>query len=36
MGAAVEIYGEFLAADGWEVEGERCIVGLAVVMHNPG
>ncbi len=27
LGAAVEIYCEFLAVDGWKVEGEQRIVG---------
>ena len=27
LGAAVEIYCEFLALDGWQVEGEQRIVG---------
>jgi hypothetical protein len=27
LDAAVEIYCEFLAADGWQIEGERRIVG---------
>jgi len=27
LGAAVEIYCEFLAADGWQIEGERRIAG---------